>query len=120
MVAAMLTLHGCGSPNVLKVQLLLQELALPYRFEAVPLYGDALASPEFRALNPNGRLPVLVDDGVPLFESGAILLHLAEKSGCFLPTDPAARSQAIQWLMWQRRGWRWRAGSRGTSTASRT
>jgi len=57
----MLKLYGCGSPNVFKVQLLLAELGLDHAFEAVPLYGDALRGAEFRALNPNGRLPVLVD-----------------------------------------------------------
>lgn len=100
----MLKLYGCGSPNAFKVQLLLAELDLDYEFEALPLYGDALSSPRFRALNPNGRLPVLVDDGRAIFESGAILLHLAAKTGRFLPEDFAGRSQALQWLMWQMSG----------------
>lgn len=100
----MLKLYGCGSPNVFKVQLMLAETGLDHVFEAVPLFGDMLKSEAFRALNPNGRLPVLVDDGVPIFESGAILLHLAEKTGRFLPAEPGARSRAIQWLMWQMAG----------------
>jgi len=99
-----LKLYGCGSPNVFKVQLMLAELGLDYELEAVPLYGETLAGPAFRALNPNGRLPVLVDNGVPVFESGAILLHLAEKTGRLLSTDPAERSRAVQWLMWQMAG----------------
>lgn len=97
----MLKLYGCGSPNVFKVQLMLAELGLEYEFEATPLYGEALSSPSFRRLNPNGKLPVLVDDGESVFESGAILLHLAEKTGRLLAADGVARSQALQWLMWQ-------------------
>ena len=100
----MLKLYGCGSPNVFKVQLMLAELDLDYEFEAIPLYGEALSASQFRALNPNGKLPVLVDDGAPVCESGAILLHLAEKTGRFLAAAGPARSQTLQWLMWQMAG----------------
>lgn len=100
----MLKLLGCGSPNVFKVLLLLTELDLDYEFENVPLFGDALSAPDFRRQNPNGRLPLLIDDGVAVFESGAILIYLAEKYGVFLPNEPVARSRVIQWLMWQMAG----------------
>jgi len=100
----MLKLYGCGSPNVFKIQLMLAETGLDHEFEAVPLLGETLHSEAFRALNPNGRLPVLVDDGVPIFESGAILLHLAEKTGQFLPAAGNSRDQVFQWLMWQMAG----------------
>jgi len=97
----MLRLLGCGSPNVFKVLLMLHELEVDYEFEEVPVFGTALSAAGFRRLNPNGRLPVLIDDGLPVFESGAILIHLAEKSARFLPAAPDARSQVLQWLMWQ-------------------
>jgi GST-like protein len=61
-------------------------------------------SPEFLKINPNGRIPAIVDDGFPVFESGAILIWLAEKTGKFLPADPKGRSTVIQWLMWQMGG----------------
>jgi GST-like protein len=100
----MIKLYGCGSPNVFKVMLMLAELDMPYEFETVSLYDGSLRKPEFLAMNPNGRLPVLVDDGMPVFESGAILIHLAEKSGRFLPACGPERSAVIQWLMWQMGG----------------
>ena len=100
----MIKLYGCGSPNVFKVQLMLAELGLEYEFVKLPLYGPALSEPRFRALNPNGKLPVLVDDDTPVFESGAILLHLAEKHGRFLPAEGAVRDRTLQWLMWQMAG----------------
>lgn len=100
----MIRLYGCGSPNVFKVQLMLAECGLDYIFEAVPLFDGSLRAPAFRALNPNGRLPLLVDDGVPIFESGAILVHLAEKTGRFLPAEGEGRTRVFQWLMWQMAG----------------
>ena len=100
----MITLYGCGSPNVFKIQLMLAELGLDHRLETVGLYDGSLDASEFRNLNPNGRLPVLVDDGFPVFESGAILIYLAEKTGRFLPADPKDRSRVMQWLMWQMAG----------------
>ena len=100
----MLRLLGCGSPNVAKVMIMLAETGLAYSFEEVPLYDGTLDGPQFRALNPNGRLPVLVDDGSPVFESGAILIHLAEKTGKFLPARTPDRGRVLQWLMWQMAG----------------
>ena len=84
--------------------MMLAETGLEYRFEEVPMYDGTLKGPQFRALNPNGRLPVLVDDGVPVFESGAILIHLAEKTGQFLPERSPDRGSVLQWLMWQMAG----------------
>ena len=106
----MIELHGCGSPNVLKILFMLGETGLPYAFHHVSIYGGELYTPQFLALNPNNRVPVIVDSEGPggqphtVFESGAILIYLAEKSGRLLPRDPAARSRALQWLMWQMAG----------------
>jgi GST-like protein len=106
----MITLHGMASPNVVKVLLMLEEIGADYRIERCDVILGAGHAPAFRALNPNGKAPVLVDDegpgGAPLtvFESGAILLYLAEKSGRFLPAAGAERYHAVQWLMFQMAG----------------
>jgi len=100
----MLTLLGCGSPNVHKILLMLAETDLAYHFKHMGLYDGSLTEPEFRAIAPNGRLPVLIDDGTSIFESGAILIHLAEKVGMLMPTSGKARSETLQWLMWQMAG----------------
>ena len=102
---APLTLYGMSSPNVLKVMLLLEELGLAYEFVALDLIGGALHAPEFRALAPHGKVPVLVEHRAggdrALFESGAILIDLAERHGAFIGSDADSRSQVIQWLMFQ-------------------
>lgn len=104
---SVIDLYGCGSPNVCKVLFMLAEAGLEYRFHSVDVHSGQQYTPEFLALNPNGKVPVIVDadgpNGVPhtVFESGAILIYLAEKSGRLLPLDPAARSQTMQWLMFQ-------------------
>ncbi|MCJ2036445.1 glutathione S-transferase family protein [Methylobacterium sp. J-068] len=88
-----------GSPNPTKVALLLEELGLPY--EPIPIdirKGDQFA-PDFLALNPNGKVPVLVDDTDVIFDSNAILLHLAEKTGRFLPASGGDRARLLSWLM---------------------
>ncbi len=106
----MLTLYGMSSPNVHKIILMLEELELTYAFKFVDVWKGVQYSPEFRTLNPIGKVPVLVDSdcGAPepciVFESGAILLHLARKCGALLPSDPMAQSEAIQWLMVQLTG----------------
>jgi GST-like protein len=96
----MLKFYYNSSPNPTKVALLLEEAGLPY--EAVPVdtrKGDQ-HRPEFLAINPNGKVPVIVDDGVTVFDSNAILLYLAEKTGRFLPPDtPGARGELLSWLM---------------------
>lgn len=103
----MIELHGMTSPNVRKIFIALEELDLGYRFHHVKvLVGDQFA-PAFRALNPNSKVPVIVDDdgpdGAPItvFESGAILLYLAEKTGRLLPAGRTAHYDMLQWLMLQ-------------------
>jgi glutathione S-transferase len=100
-------LYTWSTPNGRKVSIALEEMGLPYTVHAVPLASGVQKEPAFVALNPNGRIPVIVDhdaDGFAVFESGAILLYLAEKTGRFLPTETKARSVVVQWLMWQMGG----------------
>lgn len=106
----MIDLYSWSTPNGHKVHIMLEECGLPYEAHAIDINrGDQLA-PAFRAINPNGRIPAIVDrdgpGGQPLamFESGAILLYLAEKSGRFLPAAGPARYAAMQWLMFQMSG----------------
>ena len=96
----MIDLYTDSSPNGFKVTIALEELALPYRLHHVRIDAGDHRQPAFLALNPHGRIPVIVDhqSGVTLFESAAILLYLAEKSGRLLPHDPVARWEAIKWL----------------------
>src|SRR5207344_559447 len=95
------------SPNARKALIMLEEIGLPYVLRWVDITRGEQFEPAFIAVSPNSRIPALVDhDGpggrqVELFESGAILLYLAEKSGMLLPTDPIARLEAIKWLFWQ-------------------
>jgi GST-like protein len=99
-----LTLYGMGSPNVRKVAIMLEELELPYELRHVAVFKCEQFTPEFHALNPLGKVPVLVDPklGEPLAESGAILFWLAERSGgAFLPAAGPARYKVMQWLMVQ-------------------
>lgn len=98
-----LLLYGMGSPNVRKVGILLEELGLPYALRHVGVFSGAQFDPEFLALNPLGKVPVLVDaeKDVTVFESGAILFYLAERHGAFLPTAGPARYEVMQWLMVQ-------------------
>ena len=103
-------LYGLPTPNGVKVSILLEELGLPYEAHLVDIMKDESKDPAFVSLNPNGRIPALIDpdgpDGKPigLFESGAILLYLADKAQRFIPTDPAARWETIGWLFWQMGG----------------
>ena len=96
----MIDLYTDSSPNGFKATIALEELALPYRLHHVRIGAGEHRSPEFLALNPHGRIPVIADDetGVTLFESAAILLYLAEKAGRLLPESAAARWEAIKWL----------------------
>ncbi|HJT98202.1 MAG TPA: glutathione S-transferase N-terminal domain-containing protein, partial [Rhodanobacteraceae bacterium] len=100
--------HFAPTPNGLKVRLFLEEAGLAYRIVPISLSKGEQFRPEFLAISPNAKMPAIVDHapaggGAPIaiFESGAILLHLAEKTGRFLPTDPRARIDAMQWLFWQ-------------------
>ncbi len=105
--ALMIELLTAATPNGHKVSIMLEECGLPYTFRHIRLQAREQKAPEYLALNPNGRIPTLIDhdnDDFVVFESGAILLYLAEKSGRFLPTDPQRRSEVIQWLMFQMGG----------------
>ena len=104
----MITLHTAQTPHGWKASIALEELGVPYEVQAIDLAGSEQKQDWFLAINPNGRIPAIVDHaplggGEPLavFESGAILLYLAEKTGQLMPTDARGRSVAIQWLMFQ-------------------
>ena len=105
-----LQLYSLPTPNGVKVSILLEELGLPYEPHLVSFGTNDQFSPEFLSLNPNNKIPAILDPhgpgGVPLalFETGAILIYLAEKTGQFMPADAAGRYQTIQWLMWQMGG----------------
>lgn len=96
-----LTLYTDSSPNGFKITIALEELELPYTLKHVRIEQGEHRRPEFLQLNPHGRIPVLVDNasGITLFESAAILLYLAQKTGRLLPTEPSAYWSAITWLM---------------------
>ncbi len=103
----MIDLYTAATPNGYKASIALEELELPHTVHPVNLSKLEQKEESFLKLNPNGRIPVIVDrenDDHVVFESGAILLYLAEKTGRLLPADPAARSQVIQWLMFQMGG----------------
>ena len=103
-------LYGLPTPNGVKVSIMLEETGLPYEPHLVDIMKNESWTPEFLSLNPNGKIPAILDPDGPggkplgLFESGAILLYLAEKTGQFLPADPAKRYETIAWLMWQMGG----------------
>ena len=105
-----LQLYSLPTPNGVKVSIMLEEIGLPYEVHLVDFNKDDQKTPEFLSLNPNGKIPAILDpDGpggkpLPLFESGAILQYLADKTGKLLPADPARRYQAIQWLHFQMGG----------------
>lgn len=103
----MIELHTAATPNGHKVSIALEELELPYRVHKIDLAALQQKTPEFLALNPNGRIPVIVDteaDDFVVFESGAILVYLAEKTGRLMPTEVKGRSRVMQWLMFQMGG----------------
>ncbi len=103
----MIDFYALTSPNVQKIYIMLEECALPYKEHFVDVWKGDQFKPEFIKLNPNGRIPVIVDhegpDGRPytVFESGAILMYLAEKTGKFLSKDMARKYEVIQWLLIQ-------------------
>ena len=106
----MITVYSWATPNGHKVHIMLEECGLPYRTVAVDIGAGDQFKPDFLAISPNNKIPALVDpDGpggrpISLFESGAILLYLAAKTGRFLPDDLAARYEVLQWLMFQMGG----------------
>ena len=107
----MIDLHYAPTPNGWKISIMLEELGLPYRVVPVDIRAGEQFRPEFLAISPNNRIPAIVDlepadGGEPLavFETGAILIYLADKTGRFLPKETRARSRVLQWLMWQMSG----------------
>ncbi|MFN7753514.1 MAG: glutathione S-transferase family protein [Pseudomonadota bacterium] len=106
----MIDVHTWPTPNGHKIHIALEELGLPYRVHAVNIRTGEQFKPEFLAISPNNRIPAIVDpdgpDGRPmsLFESGAILIYLADKTGRLLPASGEARYRTLQWLMWQMGG----------------
>ena len=99
----MIDLYTWTTPNGRKISIALEEMGLPYTVHSINIGNDEQFSPEFLALSPNNKIPAIFDQDhdVSVFESGAILIHLAEKSGQFLPKDPAARAKVLEWLTWQ-------------------
>lgn len=103
----MIDLYTAATPNGHKISIALEELALPYTLHALDLSNKDQKQPWFLAINPNGRIPAIVDreeDDFAVFESGAILMYLAEKAGRLMPSDVKGRSRVIQWLMFQMGG----------------
>ena len=106
----MIDLYTWSTPNGHKAQIMLEETGLEYRLHPVNLQEGEQHAPEYLAISPGGKIPAIIDhDGpggeeLPIFESGAILLYLAEKSGRLLPADPRGRWQALEWLMFQMGG----------------
>jgi GST-like protein len=102
----MITLHTWTTPNGRKIPIMLEELGIPYRIATVDIGKGEQFEPAFLALSPNNKIPAIVDDdadgrSVTVFESGAILTYLAEKTGQLLPASGAARYQVLEWLHWQ-------------------
>lgn len=106
----MIELYTWGTPNGRKVSIMLEEVGLPYNTHSVNISKDEQFAPDFLKVSPNNKIPAIVDPEGPggkpisLFESGAILFYLAEKIGKLLPADPAARYEAMVWLMFQMAG----------------
>jgi glutathione S-transferase len=103
----MIDLYTAPTPNGHKASCTLEELGLEYTVQLVDISGGDQHKQEFRAINPNGRIPAIVDrgnDDLAVFESGAIMVYLAEKAGRLLPTDDKGRSRVMQWLMFQMGG----------------
>ncbi|WP_419814609.1 glutathione S-transferase family protein [Glacieibacterium sp.] len=99
-----LTLYTAATPNGYKVSVALEELGLPYEVHRIDLMKGEQKEQWFLDICPNGRIPALTDDGFAIFESGAILVYLAEKTGQLMPTDAQGRSRVMQWLMFQMGG----------------
>jgi glutathione S-transferase/GST-like protein len=103
----MITLYTAATPNGHKVSIALEELGLPWTLQVLDLAQNEQKTPAFLAINPNGRIPAIVDheaDDFAVFESGACLIYLAEKTGRLMPADAKGRSRVLQWLMFQMGG----------------
>jgi GST-like protein len=102
-----LQLYSFPTPNGVKVSIALEEIGLPYEPHTIDILKNETAMPEFKSLNPNGKIPAIIDPDGPrgapfgLFESGAILLYLADKTGMLIPADATRRYEAIQWVFFQ-------------------
>ncbi|AMO71247.1 glutathione S-transferase family protein [Sphingorhabdus sp. M41] len=99
-----ITLYTAATPNGWKASITLEELALPYELKTISFDENEQKSDWYLKINPNGRIPALVDDGFPIFESGAIMTYLAEKTGKLMPTDLKGKTKVMQWLMFQMGG----------------
>jgi GST-like protein len=105
-----LQLFSAPTPNGVKAAIMLEETGLPYEAHRIDIMANESHDPAFLALNPNGKIPAIYDPDGPrgaplaLWESGAILIYLADKSGQLLAADPATRYETIQWVMWQMGG----------------
>ena len=105
-----LQLYSLNTPNGVKASIMLEETGLPYEAHLIDITKNETWGPEFLSLNPNGKIPAIIDPDGPggkplaLFESGAILFYLAEKTGQLLPADPAKRYETLQWVMFQMGG----------------
>ena len=102
----MIDLYTWSTPNGRKVSIMLEEVELPYEVHAIDISADDQFKPDFLAISPNNKIPAIVDrdNGYAMFESGAILIYLAEKTGRLLPTEQLARMDVMQWLMFQMGG----------------
>ncbi len=102
----MIQLYAWPTPNCRKVSILLEELGVPYDVHTLDIGQDEQFAPSFLAISPNNKVPAIVDTetGVTLFESGAIMIYLAEKYGKFMPSEGSERASVLQWLMWQMGG----------------
>ncbi|MBD2679354.1 MULTISPECIES: glutathione S-transferase N-terminal domain-containing protein [Nostoc] len=102
----MIDLYTFTTPNGRKVSVMLEEVELPYNVHKIDITTQQQFTPEYIAINPNSKIPAIVDQetGITVFESGAILIYLAEKTGCLLPTDQKSRFQVLEWLMFQMAG----------------
>jgi GST-like protein len=102
----MIDLYTWGTPNGRKVSIALEEMGLEYNVHPIAIGKDEQFAPDFLKISPNNKIPAIVDNdnGQSVFESGAILIYLAEKTGQFMPTDPPGRVAVMEWLMWQMGG----------------
>ena len=106
----MIELHTWGTPNGRKISIMLEECGLPYSVHKIDISKGEQFKPEFLRISPNNRIPAILDPDGPggkpigLFESGAILIYLAEKTGKFLSKDPVQKYKTLEWLMWQMGG----------------
>jgi GSH-dependent disulfide-bond oxidoreductase len=106
----MIDLYTWSTPNGRKISIMLEEVGLPYRVHRIDISKNEQFTPEFIAINPNSKIPAIVDPegpggkALPIFESGAILIYLAEKTGKLLPVEPRARIETLEWLMFQMAG----------------